>query len=110
MIMGLFPCWVFEHGNGLAVALSVLGYLVENGKEEAMRGELMNYTVFFSWDSEAEVWIATSPDVTGLVLEGDSLDALMKRVEKAIPELLELNSQTPAKSVSFVCNRTMACA
>lgn len=60
-----------------------------------LRGEIMNYTVLFTWDEEASVWVATSPDVTGLVLESESLDSLMNRVKDAVPELLELNSQAP---------------
>ena len=48
-------------------------------------------TVFLEWDQEAEVWIATSDDVPGLVLESPSCDALMKRVRQTVPELLELN-------------------
>lgn len=66
----------------------------------------MNYTVLFTWDEDACVWVATSPDVIGLVLESESLDCLMDRVKDAIPELLELNSQRPANIVSYVCNRT----
>ena len=67
----------------------------------------MNYTVFFSWDEEVNVWVATSPDIMGLILESESLDLLMNRVRNAIPELLELNSQKPANVVSYVCNRTL---
>ena len=74
------------------------------------RGENMNYTVFFSWDEEARVWVATSPDVTGLALESESLDVLMQRVKDAVPELLKLNSQEPAKVISYVCNRTQTMA
>ena len=44
----------------------------------------------FLWDPETEVWIATSNDVLGLVLESGSFDALVERVRIAIPELLEL--------------------
>ncbi|MBO4636945.1 MAG: DUF1902 domain-containing protein [Clostridiales bacterium] len=44
------------------------------------------------WDAEAAVWIATSNDVKGLVLESGSLDALIERVRVAVPELLELNN------------------
>ena len=66
----------------------------------------MNYTVLFTWDEEASVWVATSPDVTGLVLESESLDSLMNRVKDAVPELLELNSQKPANVISYVYNRT----
>ena len=72
----------------------------------------MSYTVFCTWDEEAKVWIATSPDVIGLVLESESLDCLMERAKEAIPELLELNAQKPANIISYVCNRTqtMECA
>ncbi|MBR1476937.1 MAG: DUF1902 domain-containing protein [Lachnospiraceae bacterium] len=64
----------------------------------------MDYTVNFLWDSEANVWIALSDDIIGLALESESLDKLMKRVELAVPELLELNSQAPAKNLEFKCN------
>ena len=70
----------------------------------------MNYTVLFTWDEEASVWVATSPDVTGLVLESESLDTLMNRVKDAVPELLELNSQKPANVISYVCTRTQTMA
>ena len=72
---------------------------------KVIRGNAMNYTVFFTWDDEAEVWTATSPNIIGLVLESESLDLLMQRVKDAVPELLELNSQPSANTISFVCNR-----
>lgn len=53
----------------------------------------MEYMVTFTWDNEADVWIATSKDIPGLVLESGSLDALMERVRFAIPELLDINQQ-----------------
>lgn len=49
------------------------------------------YQVNFFWDNEAAVWIATSHDIQGLVLEFGSLDALIERVRIAAPELLALN-------------------
>lgn len=52
---------------------------------------IMEYTVTFTWDDETDVWIATSKDIPGLVLESGSFDALMERVRFAIPELLEMN-------------------
>lgn len=51
----------------------------------------MEYIVNLNWDSEASVWIATSEDIPGLVLESGSFDALLERVRFAVPELLELN-------------------
>jgi hypothetical protein len=51
----------------------------------------MKYIVNFTWDDEANVWIATGENIPGLVLEDSSYDLLAKRVTDAIPELLELN-------------------
>jgi hypothetical protein len=53
----------------------------------------MDYRIKMLWDNEASVWIATSDDVPGLILESGSFDALIERVRFAIPELLELNSR-----------------
>ena len=53
----------------------------------------MEYKIQLMWDNEASVWVATSADVPGLVLESGSFDALIERVRYAIPELLELNRQ-----------------
>ncbi|NJK45101.1 MAG: DUF1902 domain-containing protein [Pleurocapsa sp. SU_196_0] len=43
------------------------------------------------WDEEAQVWVAHSDDVPGLVTGTSTLEALMAKLETAIPELLELN-------------------
>lgn len=51
----------------------------------------LEYVVNFEWDDEAKVWIATSDDIDGLVLESESLDHLMQRVRIAAPELIEQN-------------------
>ena len=53
----------------------------------------MSYTVVLSWDREASVWVATSEDIKGLVLESGSLDVLIERVRMAVPDLLKLNNQ-----------------
>jgi hypothetical protein len=54
-------------------------------------GHTMEYLITLSWDGEAAVWIATSDQVPGLVLESGSLDVLMERVRLAVPDLLTLN-------------------
>ncbi len=51
----------------------------------------MEYTINLTWDAEAGVWIATSSDIPGLVLESGSFDALLERTRNAVPELLALN-------------------
>ena len=59
------------------------------------------YAVKFLWDAEASVWVATSEDIPGLVLESGSFDALVERVRFAVPELLELNGLNQAPLLSF---------
>ena len=54
---------------------------------------MTEYKINFMWDDEADVWVATSDDVRGLVLEHGSLDVLMDRVRIAVPELIELNQE-----------------
>ena len=54
---------------------------------------MMAYRIQMLWDDEAGVWVATSEDVPGLVLESGSFDALVERVRLAVPELLQLNCQ-----------------
>ena len=67
----------------------------------------MSYRVNMLWDGEADVWVATSEDVPGLVLESGSFDALLERVKYAIPELVELNGQKPsAYQITFFAERS----
>jgi len=64
------------------------------------------YRIDFLWDNEATVWVATSDDVPGLVLEHGSFDALIERVKIAIPELLELNGgYSQSISLSYFAQR-----
>ena len=70
----------------------------------------MEYIVNLIWDNEANVWIATSNDIPGLILESESYDTLLERVKLAAPELLELNCPSfPPGPISFVSgSREMA--
>ena len=65
----------------------------------------MEYTVDFLWDNEAQVWIATSDDIPGLVLEGGSFDALLERVKCTAPEILSLNGAPKATAFLFRAER-----
>jgi len=65
----------------------------------------MEYIINLMWDEKASVWIATSDGINGLVLESGSIDALIERVRFAIPELLELNQNPIAETIS-VCFRS----
>ncbi len=42
-------------------------------------------------DNEANVYVATSPDLKGLVVEAETLDELEKEVWNLVPELLILD-------------------
>lgn len=49
------------------------------------------YNIQAFWDSEAEVWVATSEDVSGLATEAATLENLNDKLRAIIPELLILN-------------------
>jgi len=56
---------------------------------------MSEYLIQFLWDEDAAVWVATSDDIPGLVLESGSFDALVERVRIVAPELLEMNESMP---------------
>ncbi len=43
------------------------------------------------FDADAQVYVATSPTVRGLIIEAPTLDGIRAEVELALPELLSLN-------------------
>jgi predicted RNase H-like HicB family nuclease len=51
---------------------------------------MTEYRIEAEWDSEAEVWIATSPDVPGLVLQGRTQDEIIEKVRLVLPALIEI--------------------
>ena len=61
--------------------------------------------VNFQYDNEASVWTATSDDITGLILEDESPEILMKRVVDAANELIELNRLPKYKTINFSMTR-----
>lgn len=62
------------------------------------------YQVKIEYDKDAGVWIATSDDIVGLVLESESFDELFKKVLTAAPELIELNNLPKKISIRFSMN------
>jgi Domain of unknown function (DUF1902) len=50
-------------------------------------------TIDARWDPEASVWIATSSDVAGLVVEAETWPAMIEEVKLVLPELLELSGE-----------------
>ncbi|HYA05158.1 MAG TPA: DUF1902 domain-containing protein [Xanthobacteraceae bacterium] len=45
------------------------------------------------WDAEASVWIATSNDLAGLVVEADTWPAMIEEVKLVLPDLFELSGE-----------------
>lgn len=62
----------------------------------------MNYKIKMLWDEESDVWVATSDDVPGLVLESGSFDALVERLKIAVPELIQLNGKPVKESYLLI--------
>ncbi|HMK80616.1 MAG TPA: DUF1902 domain-containing protein [Xanthobacteraceae bacterium] len=59
-------------------------------------------TIQARWDDEASVWLATSEDVPGLVVEADTWATMINEVQLVLPELLELAGQSHDKlSLTF---------
>ena len=50
-------------------------------------------TIQARWDSEASVWLATSEDVPGLVVEAEIWPGMINEVQLILPELLEVSGQ-----------------
>lgn len=59
------------------------------------------------WDDEANVWVADSDDVPGLIAEAATLESLVAKLETLIPELMELHcGRTGAFPFHLVAERT----
>jgi hypothetical protein len=43
------------------------------------------------WDDEARVWIATSDDAPGLVVEAETWQSMIDEVRAVLPDLLKSN-------------------
>jgi len=53
------------------------------------------------WDEEANMWVATSDDIPGLVTEAETIENLVEKLKIIIPELLEANGITYEKELSL---------
>ncbi len=50
-------------------------------------------TIQARWDSNSSVWVATSGDVPGLVVEADTWPGMIEEVRLVLPELMEVSGQ-----------------
>lgn len=59
------------------------------------------------WDAESAVWVATSDDVPGLVVEMATFDDIVKEVRALAPELFLLNTgaQPAILDIHFLADR-----
>jgi hypothetical protein len=63
-----------------------------------------HFVVEATWDNEAEVWVAESDEVPGLITEADSRIQLSRKLAVLVSELLELNNYSldRHKDIEFV--------
>ena len=54
------------------------------------------------WDKDAEVWVANSEDVPGLVTEAFTIEVLTQKLREMIPELILLNRIMPLDYVGSI--------
>ena len=66
---------------------------------------MKGYNIKLAWDDEAKVWMATSDDIPGLILENESADKIIQRVMLAAPEIIKLNGVEKRQDFYFHCNR-----
>ena len=57
-------------------------------------------TINARWDGEANVWLATSDDVPGLVIEAETWPRMIQETRAILPDLLDLQG-APATKLSL---------
>lgn len=55
----------------------------------------MHFLITAFWESDANVWVASSDDELSLVAEAESLDTLRNKIRELVPELMALNGLSP---------------
>jgi predicted RNase H-like HicB family nuclease len=51
---------------------------------------MTEFKIEAEWDADAEVWVATSPNVPGLVVQGRTPDEIVDKVRLVLPALIEI--------------------
>ena len=95
-VSGFFVSAKYQHANGLnprglwpVPVGRLLGYEFITPAGIDMGRKV--YNIRAVWDAEAEVYVATSDDVPGLVTEAATKRELEQKLRVLVPELLELN-------------------
>jgi predicted RNase H-like HicB family nuclease len=69
----------------------------------------MKYKIYLKWDDEAGIWYSHSNDIPGLILQSNSVEALIERLRLAAPEILELSGQsTNNVTLDFKAERVLS--
>ena len=71
------------------------------------------YNIEAFWDGEAQVWVAESEDVPGLVTEASTIELLTEKLKQMMPELLLVNHVVPADyigAIAFEYSQTPRCS
>lgn len=81
------------HIQGLTAEKALEAPQKERKKQmnQPIRASWLIVIVNVFWDSDAEVWVATSKDLLGLATESVTYDALIEKLKIMIPEILDLN-------------------
>jgi hypothetical protein len=58
---------------------------------------MIDLSIHLAFDSEARRWYVAETDVPGLCLEADDPASLIRKIEAAAPELIELNGDEVAR-------------
>jgi predicted RNase H-like HicB family nuclease len=59
-------------------------------------------TIRATWDGEAQIWVADSDDMPGVVAEAATESELLAKLRERVPEMLELNSHLLKEPVTGV--------
>ena len=54
---------------------------------------MTEFRIEAEWDTDAEVWVATSSDVPGLVVQGRTPDEIVDKVRLVLPALIEIGME-----------------
>jgi predicted RNase H-like HicB family nuclease len=65
---------------------------------------MAEFRIEAEWDAEAEVYVATSPDVPGLVVQGRLPDDIIEKVRLVIPALIEIGIE-PEDRLNFTFHK-----
>lgn len=58
-------------------------------------------TIEARWDAEAGVWVGTSADVPGLVVEAETWTGLIRETELVLPDLLDVQGRSDVVALTF---------